>query len=181
MVEVSISVALAICCTLAMLLRRSVPSPLGFMAIYYIYFSFGPALLFYTGGEIYRGTVEYWIPKALWGFSIAIFAWLVADVFFQFFPRGSSRTGRVAPLSSWTYEWALIAGTLYGVGVGSLVLLSGAGWSKADAIGAAGPLHYRYLLLMSVTLCWSPAVWKAGGLLKALVSVRGLPSSSIAC
>lgn len=203
MVDIPVSLLLTGAATVLLLLRKS---PLGFAAIYYIYFSFGPALLYYTGGEIYHGIVVDWIPKALWGFALGILGWAIADLIWRlraaaiqarreddaYFgapaassaaatggPSGAGASGAGAAggapaWSSWTYNLLAVLGSAYGVAVGASVILRGATSNKLEAVLAAGPFHYRYLLIMSLVLCWSIASWKSGKAARRLALVMWL-------
>ncbi|MDO5682466.1 MAG: O-antigen polysaccharide polymerase Wzy [Propionibacteriaceae bacterium] len=172
--EIPITFVIAGALALALLLRRGVPSVLGFGAVYYIYFSFGPAIIYYADlDDIYSGIVVEWIPDALMGFTIAIFGWFVADVVWNALrPRKDDpdqQTRWSTPWKSWTYEWLMLGLTVYGTLIGGRVFLTGVSQNKLAAISAAGPLHYQYLLVTVIALSWSSAAWTARGMSRRIV------------
>jgi len=171
--DLGLSLGLAVFATWRLFVRRGGPSPLGFFLIYFVYFSFGPALLFYLGGDIYRGTVVDFIPRAMLGFSIALLGWAAADALWIGRTERMTAPGFGRPTattwSSWTYEAVLVVGSLYGAVQGLRVLSRGAGTNKVVAIAIAGPVHYQYLLCMSISLCWTSVVWRSGGHARRLV------------
>ncbi|MEJ5929153.1 O-antigen polysaccharide polymerase Wzy [Corynebacterium sp. H128] len=164
--------------TASLFLRKNGPSSLAFIAVYYLYFSFGPVIAYLLGEEIFEGTVEDHIPTATLGYAIAITGLWISDRIIKFSDEveNSSSIERIPfqKWSSWTFNTVLVSGIAYGIVFGLTVLSSGNFGNKGAAISSAGGFHYQYLLIMALSLCWTGSYWNERGLSRTLAAIGWL-------
>ncbi|WP_439902415.1 O-antigen polysaccharide polymerase Wzy [Microbacterium azadirachtae] len=174
-----ISIGIALAAVLWLAVRRHSVSPLLFPTLYFIYFSGGPAMVYYSGGEIYVGTVTEYIPAVLRGFAIALAGWAAADFLFTILRLNQTETSALARSQralpqwrSWTFNLALVALAAYGAIVGVRVMIgTGLIFNKDVAISVAGSFHYTYMLWASLVLCWTLSGWRSGRGVRALILI----------
>jgi hypothetical protein len=142
---------LALCLTVLMF-RRGIRSPsLAYVAAFFAYFALGPVLAYLLGLPIYMGTVTEYIPRAVTLYVAVLATWLVVD--FLMPEKSPAQPGQSAwpDRDYFAMRWLLWLFGAYGL-VQAIRHVSTIGQGKLVAIAAAGPLHYRYLLLQ---LCLS--------------------------
>jgi hypothetical protein len=103
------------------------------------------------GLPIYRGTITRFIPQAVTLYAAVIATWLVIDILIP-----EKRLTNAGPIGWRDRDYFVMRWSLWLVGgyglVQALRHLPAIGSGKLSAIAAAGPLHYRYLL---IELCLS--------------------------
>lgn len=137
-------------CLTALMFRKGIrSSSLAYVAAFFTYFAFGPVLANLFDLPIYGGTLTQYIPQAVKLYVAVLATWLIIDVSIP------EKAAKASVRTAWPYRdyfvmrWSLWLFGVYGL-VQALRHLPEIGSGKISAIAAAGPLHYRYLI---VELC----------------------------
>jgi hypothetical protein len=137
---------LAVAATLLMRWRSGPTGMVPYIAAYFVFFGFGPAINYLRSAEIYSGIAVPRMGQAAAGLLVALLGMLAVLLL----PVRRSSPGR-SRLDGAARRYPLVTALLWAAALYAVAILATRGFSllagtKLDRIAAAGPGHYGYLL-----------------------------------
>lgn len=139
----------AVALVLAMFILGGRRNVLAYVASYFVFFAFGPAINLIYDREVYEGTVYDTADEAALGFFLAVLGMFLAD---RILSQRSPHKGITPSLSPRNLSYPLLKPAIHVLTAYGVVMLATAGpavlsLTKHGRIDALGPGHRTYLLL----------------------------------